>query len=123
MQGTHLKNRGDENGIRIRKAEKCSAGVGCRFQIRDSTDHRRVLSACLNSPIFSLVTNYLQRALSGGYVRSAHASHRVHGALVATALWTAVSANEMVKGIKYRHEISPLDTVFERLHLLANIRC
>jgi hypothetical protein len=81
---THLKNGGDEDGVRIREAEE--RGVGCLLEVSDGTNHRRVLSACFNASIFFLVASYSQRALSGGYVRSVRVYRRVHGVLRVTVL-------------------------------------
>lgn len=84
---THLKNSRDEDGVRIREAEERGDGIGCLLEVSDGTNHCRVLSACFNASIFFLVASYLQRALSGGYVRSVRVYRRVHGVLGVTVLW------------------------------------
>lgn len=48
-EGTHLKDSGNEDGVCIGEAEKCSDGVGCRLQVSDSADHCWVLSACFSA--------------------------------------------------------------------------
>jgi hypothetical protein len=85
-QKTHLENHSvDENRVRVREAKECGGGVGCSLEVGNTAHHRGMLSIHASISTLSLA-RHSQRAFDGGYVRSPHASCRVHEFPATTAL-------------------------------------